>query len=165
MIDELDEARDTTDCINPAKANSNRLDAHKSNMDKQGYWPLLQDKEVSRLLHNPNFARLVNINPMNTINPDQDIEATCEFLISKTPGPTPTHCDPLANIHAPTGKLYGTITFKRLQILYHAFNHTQQHHPELHDEYHNPSFAQAIARLLSRYTNKHNANNRNNTKE
>ena len=53
MIEELDEARDTADCINLAEANSNRLDAHKSNMDKQGYWPLLQDKEVSRYCTTP----------------------------------------------------------------------------------------------------------------
>ena len=69
--------------------------------------------------------------------------------------------EPLANVHAPSGKLCDTITFERLQILYHAFTQSQQNQPEVHQHYHNPSFEHALARLLNRYSNKHTIENKN----
>ena len=39
MIDALDEAKNTADCINLARANHCRLDQDKSNIERQGHWP------------------------------------------------------------------------------------------------------------------------------
>ena len=117
MIDALDEARNAADCINLARANHRRLDQDKSNIERQGHWPPLKRKSTSALLHDPTLAALIDINPMNTVNPDQDIAPTCEYVISKVHGNMPPAGKPLANVYAPSGKLCGTITFERLQIL------------------------------------------------
>ena len=128
MIDALKEARNATDCINLARANHQRLDQDKSNIERQGQWPQLKDKSTSALLHNPSLAVLIDINPLDAINADQDIAPTFQYVISssKAHGNVPPADKPLANVYAPSGKLCGTITFERLQILYHAFTQSQQ---------------------------------------
>ena len=155
MIDALDEAKNTADCINLARANHRRLDQDKSNIARQGHWPPLKSKSTSVLLHDPTLTALIDINPMNTINPDQDIAPNCEYVISKVHGNMPTAGKTLANVYAPSGKLCGTITFERLQILYHAFTQSRQNQPEVHQQHRNPTFEHALARLLNRYSNKH----------
>ena len=154
MIDALDEAKNAADCINLAQANCRRLDQDKSNIARQGHWPPLKSKSTSALLHDPTLTALIDINPMNTINPDQDIAPTFEHVISKTHGIMPPTSKPLANVYAPSGKLCGTITFERLQILYHAFTQSKHSQPEVHQQHHNPTFEHVLARLLSRYSNK-----------
>ena len=155
MIDALDEARNAGDCINLARANCRRLDQDKSNIERQGHWPALKSKNTSVLLHDPTLTTLIDINPMDTVNPDQDIAPTFEHVISKMHGNMPPAGKPLANVYTPSGKLCGTITFERLQILYHTFTQSQQNQPEVHQQHHNPTFEHALARLLSRYSDKH----------
>ena len=42
----------------------------------------------------------ININPLDTINPDQDIAPTFEYVISKAHGNVPPADKPLANVHS-----------------------------------------------------------------
>ena len=164
MIDALDEAKNTADCINLARANHRRLDQDKSNIERQGHWPPLKSKRTSALLHDPTLAALIdiNVNPMNTVNPDQDIAPTCEYVISKMHGNMPLKLagKPLANVYAPSGNLCGAVTFERLQILYHAFTQSRQNQPEVHQQHRSPTFEHALARLLNRYSNKHTMENK-----
>ena len=134
-VDALDETKHTIDCINLARANHRRLDQDISNIEKQGYWPQLKDKSTSALLQDPTLAMLIDINPMDTVNPDQDIAPTFKHVISKAHGNMPPASKLLANGHAPSGKLCGTITF-------------------------DPTFEHALARLLNRYSNKHTMENK-----
>ena len=154
-INALDEAKNAADCINLARANCRRLDQHKSNIERQGYWPALRSKSTFVLLHDPTLTMLIDINPMDTVNADQDIAPTFEHVISKTHGNMPPASNPLANVYAPSSKLCGKITFERLQILYNAFTQSQHNQHENHQQHHNPTFEHALARLLSRYSNKH----------
>ena len=160
MIEALDEAKNATDCINLAQAKHCRLDQDKSNIERQGYWPQLKDKSTSALLQDPTLAMLIDINPMDTVNPDQDIAPTFQRVISKAHGNMPAVGEPLANVHTPSGKLYGTITFEQLQILYHAFTQSRQNQPEVHQHHHNPTFEHVLACLLNRYSNKHTIENK-----
>ena len=160
MIDALDEARNAADCINLARANHRRLDQDKSNIERQGHWPPLKRKRTSALLHDPTLAALIDINPMNTVNPDQNIAPSCEYVISKVHGNMPPAGKPLANVYAPSGKLCGTVTFERLQILYHAFTQYRQNQPEVHQQHHSPTFEYAVTCLLNRYSNKHTMENK-----
>ena len=160
MIDALEEARNATHCINLARANHQRLDQDKSNIERQGHWPQLKDKSTSALLHDPSLAVLIDINPLDTINPDQDIAPTFEYVIPKAHRIVPPADRPLANVYAPSGKLCGTITFERLQILYHPFIQSRQNQPEIYQQHHNPTFEYALARLLGRYANKHSTGNK-----
>ncbi len=57
-----------------AKDNRARPDQGKSNMDKQGFQMPIHDKETSAFLHEPSLARLITIEPNDTVNPDQDIK-------------------------------------------------------------------------------------------
>ena len=155
MIDALYEAKNAADCIDFARDNCRRLDQDKSNTERQGHWPPLKSNSTSVLLHDPTLTMLIDINPMDTINPDQDIAPTLKHVISNMHGNMPPAGKPLANVYAPSGKLCGTITFERLQILYHAFTLSQQNQPEIHQQHHNPTFEHALARLLSRNSNKH----------
>ncbi len=54
-----------------AKDNRARPDQGKSNMDQQGFQMPIHDKETSAFLHEPSLARLITIEPNDTINPDQ----------------------------------------------------------------------------------------------
>lgn len=116
MIAALDEAKNAADCINLARANCHKLDQDKSNIERQGHWPALKSKSTSVLLHDPTLTMLIDINHMDTVNPDQDIAPTFEHVISTVHGKMPPARKPLANVYAPSGKLCGTITFARLQI-------------------------------------------------
>ncbi len=136
-----------------AKDNHARPDQSKSNMDKQGFQMPIHDKETSAFLHEPSLARLVTIEPNDTVNPDQDIKPMFECVIS-----TSWKCqcikETVASVYNPSGKLCGSITMHRLRILYDAFRHSQLHQPDTHKEYGHLDFPTAIARLLNRYTNK-----------
>ena len=109
MIDALDEAKNATDCINLARANHSRLDHDKSNIERQAYWPQLNDKSTCALLQDPTLAMLLDINPMDTVKTDQDIAPTFKHVISKAYGNMPPAGKPLASVYAPSGKLCGTI--------------------------------------------------------
>ena len=148
--------------VNLARANHHRLDQDVLNKERQGYWPQLKDKSTSALLHDPNLAMPIDINPMDTVNPDQDIAPTFKHVISKAHGnhtmpPAGKH---LANVYAPSGRLCGTITFEQLQLLYHAFTQSQKNEPEVHQQHYNQTFEHALARLLNRYSNKHTMENK-----
>ncbi|KAL3156463.1 hypothetical protein ABBQ38_000768 [Trebouxia sp. C0009 RCD-2024] len=81
MKEAFDDARQKAGCTNLAKDNQSRMDLQKTNLDRQGYWPPLQDKETSALLLEPSSAKLIHINTLDTVNPDQDIEATGAYTI------------------------------------------------------------------------------------
>ena len=117
-------------------------------------------KSTSALLHDPSLAVLIDINPLDTINPDQDIAPTFEFVISKAHRNVPPADKPLANVYAPSGKLCGTITIERLHFLYHAFIQSRQNQPKIHQQHHNATFEHALARLLGRYANKQSTGNK-----
>ena len=136
-----------------ARDNRARPDQDKSNMDKQGYWTPIQDKEVSTFLHEPSLARFITIDPNDTVNPDQDIKPMFKYVISMS---WRGQCvrETMANVYNPSDKLCGSITMHRLRILYSAFNHSQLHQPETHKHCGHLDFPTAIARLLNRYTNK-----------
>ena len=53
-------ARD--DCVRPEQS--------KSKMDKQGFQMPIHDKETSAFLQDPSLARLITIEPNDTVNPD-----------------------------------------------------------------------------------------------
>ena len=84
----------------------------------------LNSKTRAPLL-DPSLAMLIDINPLDTVNPEQDIALTFKYVISKAHGNMPPAGKPLANVYAPSSKLCGTITFERLQFLYHAFTQSQ----------------------------------------
>ena len=94
----LDEAKNATSCINLARANHRRLDQDKSNIEKQGYWPQLKDKSTSALLQDPTLAMLIDINPMDTVNPDQDIAPTFKHTVSKAHGTCHLRANPWQSI-------------------------------------------------------------------
>jgi len=62
------------DPLKLAKDNRARPHQSKSNMDKQGFQMPIHDKETSAFLHEPSLARMITIEPNETINPDQDIK-------------------------------------------------------------------------------------------
>ena len=104
----------------------------------------------------PALAKLININPADTVNPDHDIAPSQEFSICmRSREQQNIEDDTKVNVYWPSGKLCGAILLKRLRILHHSFNTTQQRQPDIHKAFHNPSFAQAVAQLLTRYTDKH----------
>ena len=96
LTNALEEARNATDCINFARANHCRLDQDKSNMERQGHGPdksnmerqghgpQRKDKSTSAFLHDPSLAVLIEINPLDTINPDEDIAPTIEYVLEGT---------------------------------------------------------------------------------
>ena len=134
-----------------AKDNRARPDQDMSNMDKQGFQMPIHDKETSAFLHEPSLARLITIDPNDTVNPDQDINP--KYIISMS---WKDQCiqETMANVYNPSGKLCGSITMHRLRILFSAFRHSQLHQPETHKQYGHLDFPTAIARLLNRYINK-----------
>ena len=78
--------------------------------------PNLQTRAPPHSCRTSEIAVLIDINPMDPVNPDQDIAPTFKHVISKAHGnhtmpPAGKH---LANVYAPSGKLCGTITFERL---------------------------------------------------
>jgi len=136
-----------------ARDNRAKPDQAKSNIDKQGYQMPVQDKEVSAFLHEPSLARFINIEPTDTVNPDQDIKPMFKYVISMSWRGQRVR-ETVANVYNPSDKLCGSITMHRLCILYSAFRHSQLHQPETHKRYGHLDFPTAIARLLNRYTNK-----------
>ena len=122
----------------------------------QGHWPPLQLEETSALLMQPELAKLISMNPMDAINPEQDSASSKAFTILKRHIPQNGRNSAVGNVYWPSGKLCGTISLDRLQILQHAFNTTKHKQPEVHQ---NPSFEQAVARLSTRYRNKYRQEN------
>ncbi len=113
----------------------------------------IHDKETSAFLHEPSLARLISIDPNDTVNPDQDIKPMFKYVISLSWRGQSVR-ETMANVYNPSGKLCGSITMHRLRILYSAFRRSKLHQPEIHKQYSHPDFPTAIARLLNRYTNK-----------
>ena len=95
------------------KDNRARPDQGKSNMDKQGFQMPIHDKETSAFLHEPSLARLITIEPNDTVNPDQDIKPMFKYVISMS---WKDQCfnETMANVYNPSGKLCGSITMHRV---------------------------------------------------
>ena len=104
-------------------------------------------------LHEPSLARLITVEPNDTVSPDQDNKPMFKYVI---PMSWKDQCikETMANVYNPSGKLCGSVTMHRLRILYSAFRHSQLHQPDTHKQYGHLDFPTAIARLLNRYTNK-----------
>jgi len=123
-------------------------DQGKSNLDEQGFQLPILDKETSAFLHEPSLARLITIEPNDTVNPDQDIKPMFTYVISMS---WKDQCinETMANVYNPSGKLCGSITMHRLRILYSAFRHSQLHQPDTHKQYGHLDFptASGLARL------------------
>jgi len=134
-----------------AKDNRARPDQGMSNMDKQGFQMPIHDKETSAFLHESSLARLITIEPNDTVNPDQDITPMFKYVI---PMSWKDQCinETMANVYNPSGKLCGSITMHRLRILYNVFRHSQLNQPDTHKQYGYLDFPTAIARLLNRPT-------------
>ena len=122
-------------------------------MDKQGYQMPVHDKEMSAFRHEPSLARLISIDPNDTVNPDQDIKPMFKYVTSLSWRGQSVR-ETMANVYIPSGKLCGSITTHHLRILYSTFRSSQVHQPETHKQHSHPDFSTAIARLLNRYTNK-----------
>ncbi|KAL3162718.1 hypothetical protein ABBQ38_008610 [Trebouxia sp. C0009 RCD-2024] len=133
MMEAFEDARRNAGCMNLAKDNQSRMDLQKTNLDRQGYWPALQDKETSALLLEPGLANRIHINTLDTVNPDQDIVATGAYTITMRHDQRVSSTT-VANINSPMGKVQGNC-------------------PEIHKQYGSPDFVTTINRLLSRYTN------------
>ncbi len=89
----------------------------------------IHDKETSAFLQEPSLARLITIEPNDTVNPDQDIKPMFKYVISMS---WKDQCikETMANVYNPSGKLCGSTTMHRLRILYSAFRHSQLHQPD-----------------------------------
>ena len=115
MIDTFDRERDAEISIGLAKASAlKRLDSYKSNMERQGDWPLVEAQHVPPLLKRPDLARYIDINPLDTVNPDQDVAPSSGFMLSKQADELNNSVRTMIHIHAPSGKLFGTMILTRL---------------------------------------------------
>ena len=103
-------------------------------MDKQGFQMPIHDKETSAFLHEPSLARLITIEPNDTVNPDQDIKPMFRFVISVSWRGQRVR-ETMAIVYNPSGKLCGSITMHHLHILYSAFRRSQLHQPDTHKQY------------------------------
>ena len=74
VMEDFEARKAGLDPLKLAKDNRARPDQSKSNMDKQGFQMPIHDKETSAFLHEPSLARMITIEPNETINPDQDIK-------------------------------------------------------------------------------------------
>ncbi len=160
MKEAFDDDRQKAGCINLAKDNQSRMDLQKSNLDRQGHWPTLQDKGTSALLLEPRLTRRIHINTLDTVNPDQDIMATGAYTMSMRHEQY-TSSTTIANIYNPMGKVQGSVTLERLEILHSAFQQALKTCPDIHRQYGSPNFVTAVSRLLSRYTNNHTKQGKN----
>ena len=106
-----------------AKDKCARPNQGKSNTDKQGYQMPVHDKETSAFLYEPSLARLITIDPNDTVNPDQDIKPMFKYVIPKS---WKDQCikETMAIVYNPSGKLCGSFTYappmhplQRLQTL------------------------------------------------
>lgn len=92
----------------------------RPDQDKQGFQVPMHDKETSAFLHEPSLARLITIDPNDTVNPDQDIKPMFKYVLSMS---WKDQCikETTAKVYNPSGNLCGSITMHRLRILYSAF--------------------------------------------
>ncbi len=81
-----------------------RLDQSKSIMDRQGFQMPIHDKEAPAFLHEPSLARLITIEPNDTVNSDQDIKPMFKYIISMS---WKDQCikETVANVYNPSGGL------------------------------------------------------------
>ena len=109
----------------------------------------IHDKET--FLHEPSIARLMTINPNDTVNPDQYIKPMFKYVMSMS---WKDQClkETTPNVYNPSGKLCRSITAHCLRILYSAFRHSQLHHHT--QKMWSLGLSNSIARLLNRYTKK-----------
>ena len=77
--------------------------------------------------YEPSLARLITIDPNDTVNPDQDIKPMFKYVMSMS---WRDQCikETMVNVFNPSGKLYGSCTMHRLRILCSTFRHSQLHH-------------------------------------
>ena len=76
------------------------------------------------LWYEPQLQQFIHIDPTNTINPDHDVIATGAYQLGlRKQGKTAE--GPLVNVYDAEGKVAGTITLDRLNILQTAFEHTK----------------------------------------
>ena len=130
-------------------------DSHKSNMDKQGHWIPLALKPQRPMQQDPYLKEYIDIDPNNTINPDQDIRATgCYRLGLRETGPTEE--GPLVNVYNDEGKQTGIITEKRLKILYTAYKNTEATAPDVISRLNAGCFKIEVAKLMMRYKDGYN---------
>ena len=94
-------------------------------MDKQGFQMPIRDKETSAFLYEPSLARLMTIDPNDTVNPDQDIKPMLNVMSMSWKD----QCikETMANVYNPSGKLCGSMTVHHLCILFSAFSASDTH--------------------------------------
>lgn len=142
-------------------ASGTRKDEHRNYLDRHGYWVPIQHRPQPALIYEPHPEKLININPMDVVNPDHDILApgVCTIRVETTE--TNAIATPkLAWAYCASGKACGTISVARLALIHKAFKHTQQHRPEVHARFNNPQFENAVMKLLSRYKHGHKQGNK-----
>ena len=107
------------------------------------------------MIYEPHLEQLININPLNVVNPDQDIAAPGVPIIRITQDRQLTQKKQIARVYSAPGKASGTLNIERLTLLHKAFNYTKQHNPEAHSRHNNPTFEQAVLKLLNRHKDGH----------
>lgn len=127
-----------------------RLDKDKTNINRQGYWTPAHKRVKEPLWYEPHLQRLIHIDPSNTINPDQDVIETGQYMVGLRSG-IDTAEGPLVNVYDGRGSVAGTITLKRLTVLQTAFNHTQATAPSVMQELDATCFEHEVAKLPMRY--------------
>ena len=131
-----------------AATTSRRQDTGKTNLDRQGQWVPEKLKPVRTLWCKPGLKRLIHIDPEGTVNPDQDIVPTGGYTIHSCMAPPVA---PLVSVYSDDGKVVGTITTERLNILYAAFNNMLNNEPELMNTLGATCFEHEVALLMNRY--------------
>ena len=106
------------------------------------------------LWYEPQLQQFIHIDPTNTINPDHDVIATGAYQLGlRKQGKTAE--GPLVNVYDAEGKVAGTITLDRLNILQTAFEHTKSTEPEIMEQLGATCFEHEVAKLLIRYQDGH----------
>ena len=152
MAQAYEQEKATQPALKLAATTSRRQDTGKTNLDRQGQWVSDELRPERRLWCKPGLKRLIHIDPEDTVNPDQDIVPTGRY----TTGLTAHACitppvGPLVNIYSDDGKVVGTITTERLNILYTAFNNMLNNEPVLMSTLGATCFEHEVALLMNRY--------------
>lgn len=130
---------------NLARDNQVTLDLQNTNLQIQGYWPPLQDKQTSPFVVESDLAKHIKMDTLDTVDPD-----TCHLNAqsqTRRQQNISQYIQPMREgaRHSYTGPP---------QILHRAYMQSQQTKPDIHKAYGNPDFAMAVNCLLSSYTNK-----------
>ena len=134
------------ECARPAR----RKDEHLTNVERQGHWPKLSTKIIHPLILQPALHAYIDINPMSSINPDRDVEATGQFEVVHSRAE-----ERLADVFSPNGKFFGSILLQRLAVLQTSYRHLDTTNRYANGGAHRSSFPQEIAELLLRYQDGH----------